>query len=276
MLYRKVPIIFLNCAQVLGRVPFLLLCSPFPWRPAFFFPPQAAYLSLAPFKFFFSSSLSLLSFWIGGAQGLLPSRAGGASEACRRRGPARARRRSWRAVAACTRPEARASGRRAGGAGLGRGRSGGAGRAQRGRLGAASVDVEARQRGAQQAARGRRSERRRERAPGGRRALAGLRLADASAGKRRMHGARVEQHVEAGDAQRGRAGGVERIQAAGWHWRVWVRELTALAVVRRGAAARRERRGSWRRRRARAEGVAMEGFCARCRNAMASTLTTPR
>jgi hypothetical protein len=38
MLYRKVLIIFLNCAQVLGRVPFLLLCSPFPWRPAFFSP----------------------------------------------------------------------------------------------------------------------------------------------------------------------------------------------------------------------------------------------
>jgi hypothetical protein len=105
----------------------------------------------------------------------------------------------------------------------------------------ARVDVEARQRAARLAAgagagdgwsgaarlgRGRRSERRRERAPGGRQALAGLWLAGASAGKRRRRGVRVEQHAEAGDAQRGRAGGAERIQAAGcagteavgWRW----------------------------------------------------------
>jgi hypothetical protein len=39
--------------------------------------------------------------------------------------------------------------------------------------------------------------------------------------------------------------------------------------------ASRERRGSWQHRRARAEGVAVEGSCARCGNTMASTLTSP-
>jgi hypothetical protein len=61
---------------------------------------------------------------------------------------------------------------------------------------------------------------------------------------RSRSGARlVEQHAGAGDAQRGRAGGAEQIQAASWRWRVRVRKLMALAMVRRGAAARRRRRG---------------------------------
>jgi pentatricopeptide repeat protein len=146
--------------------------------------------------------------------------------------PGSSRRRAWaRALgqhgASAARAARRGSGRRGGTAGGGSGRRDGWS-------------------GAARLGRGRRSERRRERAPGGRRALAGLQLAGASAGKQRMCRARVEQHAEAGDAQRGRAGGAERIQAAGWRWRVWVRKLTALAVVRRGAAARRRLAGASR------------------------------
>jgi hypothetical protein len=62
---------------------------------------------------------------------------------------------------------------------------------------------------------------------------------------RSRSGARlVEQHAGAGDEQRGRAGGAERIQATSWRWHVRVRKLVALAVVWRGAAARRRHRGS--------------------------------
>jgi hypothetical protein len=48
------------------------------------------------------------------------------------------------------------------------------------------------------------------------------------------------------------------------------------ATAGAAAGAHGRWRGSWRRRRARAEGVLVEDFCARCRNTMASTLTTPR
>jgi hypothetical protein len=62
---------------------------------------------------------------------------------------------------------------------------------------------------------------------------------------RSRSGARlVEQHEGEGDAQRRRAGGAERIQAGSWRWRVRVQKLIALAMVRRGAAVRRRRRGS--------------------------------
>jgi hypothetical protein len=58
MLYKKVPVVFLNCSQVLGRVPLLLLCSPFPWCPSF--SPHRRHLSLwlPPYLHRFPPSLS--------------------------------------------------------------------------------------------------------------------------------------------------------------------------------------------------------------------------